>query len=104
MTVLVAHYSDDWQSGSEGTKVFANTAAGAIAAINWIDSNLPYIEKDHFDMYFAKHGYVREMSKDAKEKLRVKLAEEGHAYEYDCGERYAADFEFSIYVDEVVEE
>lgn len=104
MTVLVAHYSDDWQSGSEGTKVFANTAAGAIAAINWIDSNLPYIEKDHFDMYFAKHDYVREMSKEAKEKLRTKLTAGNSVDEYDCGERYAADFEFSIYVDDVVEE
>lgn len=85
-------------------KIFANSAAGAIAAINWIASSLPYIEKDHFDMYFAKHGYVRNMSKEVKEKLRVKLAEEGYADEYDCGERYAADFEFSIYVEEVVEE
>lgn len=42
MTVLVAHYSDDWQSESEGTKVFANTAAGAVAAINWIDGSLPF--------------------------------------------------------------
>ncbi len=104
MTVLVAHYSDDWQSGSEGTRVFANTAKGAIAAINWVNNMLPPIEKDHFDMYFAKHGYVREMSKEAKEKLRVKLAEEEYVDEYDCGERYAADFEFSIYVEEVVEE
>lgn len=104
MTVLVAHYSDDWHSGSEGTKVFANSAAGAIAAINWIDSCLPSIEKDHFDMYFAKHGYVREMSKEAKEKLRIKLAKERSVDDYDCGERYAADFEFSIYVEEVVEE
>ncbi len=104
MTVLVAHYSDDWQSGSEGTKVFANTEAGAIAAINWVDSNLPYIEKDHFDMYFAKHGYVREMSKEAKERLRSRLAAGNSVDEYDCGERYAADFEFSIYVEEVVEE
>lgn len=74
MTALVAHYSDDWQSGSEGTKVFANTAAGAVVAINWIDDNLPCIEKDHFDMYFAKRGYVSEMSKEAKERLRSGLA------------------------------
>jgi len=104
MTVLVAHYSDDWQDGSEDTKVFANTTRGVIAAINWIDSNLPYIEKDHFDMYFEKHGYVREMSKDAKEKLKTKLTEKGYIDEYDCGERYAAGFEFSIYIEEVVEE
>lgn len=46
MTVLIAHYSDDWQSESEGTKVFANTAAGAVAAINWIDDCLPCIETE----------------------------------------------------------
>jgi hypothetical protein len=105
MTVLVAHYSDDWQSGSEGTKVFANTEAGIKAAINWIGSNIPYIEKEHFDMYFAKYGYSITMSEEAKEKLRLKLSEKEGWYvdEFNCGEKYAADFKFFICVEEVEE-
>lgn len=103
MKVLVAHYTDEWRMGHEDTKIFANTDAGTKAAIDWIDSNIPW-EQGHMVKYFP--NFKKHISPETKKVLFETLCLKGYVSTYDTnvrGERFPAVFDFSISAEEVFE-
>ena len=93
MNVLIAHYSDDWQMGSEETKVFADTEEGLTKAIDWVESNIPWIE-EHMKMYFK--GCSKTIGTESRIILAKRIKREGSVSDWNCKEKFPAKFEFSI--------
>lgn len=100
MNVLVAHYSDDWQSGSEETKIFADTEEGLIKAIDWVEFNIPW-EEEHMKIYFKDCS--NKIGKQSRDNIVKTLNEKGYARDWACEEKFPAMYHFCIDRQEVLE-
>ena len=100
MNVLIAHYSDDWQMSSEETKIFADTEEGLIKAIDWVEFNIPW-EEEHMKIYYKNCS--KTIGQESRIILKKRLEREGMVTDWNCKEKFPADFEFSIKREEVEE-